>query len=548
MKTVFTKMCMFAIKADNLQLVKRVVALPPYRREDELNAFIRTANRDLTAKDFREAGFDELVDGDELSTDGVRYSRMGDDAKCYIYRGDFLLIDEHVARIRAKEVIEDEHYKDIFEFCVDDDKGTYSRHREENILKGLSTYKELYDKIGVRVNSVDFGVERIDDHVLKDGILRSYVFIYDRPFIQMSMNLSNKGQIMYTPDKYYDAKYNISMIPFGSGILNVLHDNGKYRHEDFKQGDWDEKLNQVFELPSDFTRLKEKVRRKVKKHFKREIGQDDIAYDRMNNCCYLRNNVSDEILKEFIPEVSKERFVGKYTTMNTLFEILKSGSIRLNSIISMNDKTETSFLSDLAKNYSEPTESADLSTIMANNTHVISFSTNTDNLDMWRWYGDDGKGVCMVFERDVEKDEEVKSVTYVDAKLQKKIDKIRGFLSDLKKEGVDFRFHLLEDYRHYIKPKEYKPEDECRVIVKTVRHDGWFVHSDNGIMTPYITARLVNMLECEKEGVFPYKLSKIILGPKFRESVINKTQIRMLCFERRWYDVEIEDSRIKSYR
>ena len=390
MKTVFTKMCMFAIKADNLQLVKKVVALPPYRREDELNALIKTANRDLTAKDFRNVGLDELVDGDETSVSGVSYSKMGDDAKCYIYRGDFLLIDEHVARIRAKEVIEDEHYKDIFEFCVDDDKGTYSRHREENILKGLSTYKELYDKIGVRVNSVDFGVERIDDHVLKDGILRSYVFIYDRPFIQMSMNLSNKGQIMYTPDKYYDAKYNISMIPFGSGILNVLHDNGKYRHEDFKQGDWDEKLNQVFELPSDFTRLKEKVRRKVKKHFKREIGQDDIAYDRMNNCCYLRNNVSDEILKEFIPEVSKERFVGKYTTMNTLFGILKSGSIRLNSIISMNDKTETSFLSDLAKNYSEPTESADLSTIMANNTHVISFSTNTDNLDMWRWYGDDG--------------------------------------------------------------------------------------------------------------------------------------------------------------
>lgn len=42
MKTVFTKMCMFAIKADNLQLVKKVVALPPYRREDELNALIKT--------------------------------------------------------------------------------------------------------------------------------------------------------------------------------------------------------------------------------------------------------------------------------------------------------------------------------------------------------------------------------------------------------------------------------------------------------------------------------------------------------------------------
>lgn len=72
------------------------------------------------------------------------------------------------------------------------------------------------------------------------------------------------------------------------------------------------------------------------------------------------------------------------------------------------------------------------------------------------------------------------------------------------------------------------------MIVKTGRHDGWLVHSENGIMTPFITARLVDMLACEKEGVFPYKLSKIILGPKFRESVINKTQIRMSCFERRW--------------
>ena len=135
MKSTFTKICMFAIKADNLQLVKRVVALPPYRREDELNALIKTANRDLTAKDFRDAGFDEFVDGDEANVSGVSYSKMGDDAKCYIYRGDFLLIDEHVARIRAKDIIEDEHYKDIFEFCVDDDKGTYSRHREENILK-----------------------------------------------------------------------------------------------------------------------------------------------------------------------------------------------------------------------------------------------------------------------------------------------------------------------------------------------------------------------------------------------------------------------------
>ena len=211
MKTMFTKICMFAIKEEGLQLVKGIVDLPPYSREDELNAFLSSAKCDLTAKDFRNAGFEELVDGEEISAVGGSYTKMGDDAKCYIYRGDFLMIDEHVAQLRANTIINDERYKNVFEFCLDDDKGSYSERRETDIQNGIDTYKELYEKIGARINGLDYGVERIDDHVLKDGILRSMVCIYDRTFIQITMNLSNKGQIRYSPDKYYDAKSLVSL-------------------------------------------------------------------------------------------------------------------------------------------------------------------------------------------------------------------------------------------------------------------------------------------------------------------------------------------------
>ena len=65
---------------------------------------------------------------------------------------------------------------------------------------------------------------------------------------------------------------------------------------------------------------------------------------------------------------------------------------------------------------------------------------------------------------------------------------------------------------------------------------------------PYVEAKLVNATNCEMEGVFPYKLSKVILGPKFREGVINKTQIHMMCMEKGWWDVEIVESEIRSYR
>lgn len=548
MRTTFTKVCMFAIKEDNLQFVKKTVALPPYSRENELNAFISSVKSDLIAKDLRDAGFEELVDGDETLVSGLSFGRLDDNVQCYIYQYDIMLIDQNLAHLRAKEIIQDSRYKDVFEFCVDDDKGTYSKHREESILEGLNRYKKLYEKIGGRINSEDYGVERIDDHVLKNGILRSMVFIYDRPFMQITMNLSNKGQIKYSPTQYYDVKYIINMIPHSNVTFSFLHENGKYQNAEYKQEEWDEMLDIVFKLPSNLAEKKEIVRRKVKKRFRKDVNADDIAYDRMNNCYYLRNEVSDEIIKLFMPDISKEQFVGKYTTTNTLFEILKSGKIRLNSIVSMNDKTEASFLSDLTKNYDESLETTELSTIRANTTHIISFSTNTDNLDMWRWYGDDGKGVCLVFQRDIDKDEELMQVSYVDAKLQRRINKIREFLKELKKDGVDFRFHLLEDYRHYIKPKEYKPENESRMIVKTGQHDGWFIHGENDIMTPYIEAKLINAMNCEKEGVFPYRLSKVILGPKFREGTINKTQIRMMCFERGWFDVEIEESGIKSYR
>ena len=140
METTFTKICMFSLKPDNLQLVKRVVALPPYSREDELNAFLSSAKRDLTAKDFRDAGFEELVDGIDTALSGIRYSRMDDNAQCYIYKYGVLLIDEQLAQLRAKTIINDERYQNVFEFRVDDDKGTHSGYRETDIQKGLDSW------------------------------------------------------------------------------------------------------------------------------------------------------------------------------------------------------------------------------------------------------------------------------------------------------------------------------------------------------------------------------------------------------------------------
>src|SRR3712207_9099091 len=86
---------------------------------------------------------------------------------------------------------------------------------------------------------------------------------------------------------------------------------------------------------------------------------------------------------------------------STLFPyttLFRSNKIRLNSIASMNDKTEMSFLSDITKNFQESIEEEGDYLYMANQNFITSFSDRIDELDMWRFYGDNAHGVCMVFE------------------------------------------------------------------------------------------------------------------------------------------------------
>ena len=45
--------------------------------------------------------------------------------------------------------------------------------------------------------------------------------------------------------------------------------------------------------------------------------------------------------------------IAKYTTLDTLVNVLESRKIRMNSIVSMNDKTETGFLEEYIRNYEE---------------------------------------------------------------------------------------------------------------------------------------------------------------------------------------------------
>ena len=137
----------------------------------------------------------------------------------------------------------------------------------------------------------------------------------------------------------------------------------------------------------------------------------------------------------------------KYLSFNTYIEILKSKKIRLNSIMSMNDSSETFYLGDyLCKAYEDERRKVlypqsqyfqdgglrKKKVVEYKNNLIGCFSEKEDDALMWRLYGDGGKGVCMEFQIE---NETLKPVLYLDENNQK-VKQLMDVARMLKHKGI----------------------------------------------------------------------------------------------------------------
>ena len=175
-----------------------------------------------------------------------------------------------------------------------------------------------------------------------------------------------------------------------------------------------------------------------------------------------------------VVDIRKKRFF-KYMSFNTYIEMLKSKKIRLNSIMSMNDSSETFYLGDyLCKAYEDERRKVlhpksryfqdgglrNKKVVEYKNNLIGCFSEMKDDALMWRLYGDGGKGVCLGFQ--IENDS-LKPVLYLDEKNQK-AKKLKEAASNLKNEGITLYYKDLSKYHFYTKSQQFKYEGEWRIL------------------------------------------------------------------------------------
>lgn len=411
------------------------------------------------------------------------------------------------------------------------------RQSLSDYAKSVSKVEQAFGSLEVKDIRHDKSMEKLDLCSFSDTF-----YIYGKPFLKLEYRLGHLFRTDSIMTGFDIPRWKIEFLHLGS--LSIY--KGKELLSEEKT--FDEWLRLIVQEPEDVVSKKEKIRKMVHDVFCIDIQVADILYDLVSECFVLKDAVERLMLKDIMPQkaVGPDK-IAKYTTLDTLVSILQSGKIRMNSIVSMNDKTETDFLEEYIRNYKEEYEEEDGldKYLFADKEFITSFTTRVDDLDMWRLYGDNAHGVCMVFDRVNKEDDGLYEIRYVgvESNTLKKIMKLQDAL---KAKNIRFRLNLLKKFQHFIKHVDYSSEKECRLLVNSEHVSGWFVNRDNGILTPFVERSLRNDNKPGDEN-YPFRLSEIIVGPSSKEKLINMMQIfYMVAQNKYWLSVSV--SKIVSYR
>lgn len=419
------------------------------------------------------------------------------------------------------------------------------RDVQKNALKLLS-YSPLWNFFEIRT---DVRWVKNNSHIRFDIVLLRKGMLYAIIEVKRNLNLGSRFSVV---------KQNVvEMLQLTNCRFGIITDNNKYLLKDmaypdadFVEMDFDQTVDKLIN-PSIISVSEggyEKIMKALKIFFKDDTNKitmicEDIEYD-------------DNQGEYFFDSLDKERFffsnvfnssrinnsdIYRYTSLDTLISMFNKGTYRMNGIVGMNDKSEIDYFdkeSEIKNSWYSAQE--------INDTYLSSCCSIGDDLTMWRLYGDDGKGVCLVFEI-LPPEKRLKGfvlapINYAEERGKHTAIKMFRKLSDAK-----MRFRELYKWKHFFKPYEYNIEDEIRLIFfdnrkynNGVINRDWVKTWNHSIINPIIDFKL-------NSPGFPLQLKRIVLGPKMQELDTNKSQLEYYISQK-GYSIDVEKSKIDNYR
>lgn len=201
---------------------------------------------------------------------------------------------------------------------------------------------------------------------------------------------------------------------------------------------------------------------------------DKVPFDTMNQR-YILDIDFMKYLNVKVDTKEEELYLCKYMSLDTFMCIAKAQKIRLNSVVSMNDTSESFFLGDYLCNayddirrkntdveyYNQFPKALRYSKVIERKKNLIMCLTSrVDDAMMWRLYGDNGRGICMCFSVPYNI---VRPITYISEKNEK-LRELKTIASKWTEQGINVMFTDIDKYMFFTKSIQFEYEHEYRLM------------------------------------------------------------------------------------
>lgn len=446
---------------------------------------------------------------------------------------------------------------------------------ENAINSDLSLKKKIRWEVNDRITFFDVGFFKKNELFgIIEVVNKLSINIEDyKDLIDYYINISNARLYIITDNQSF---YFFDKNELESKILELTFDEITYKINNIKTITIDLLENEkVINIIKTCVKNKLKDNAELIDFIDKDLKMSVISFDEIKNCFHFFESKQNDLQtfenKFFSLLLGKleDTKIYRYSTLNSLFESLNKLTFRMNGIFGMNDKSETNFVDFYLKKKEskvitdKPLDRLHHKTISSlNKRYICSGSSSIDDLTLWRLYGDDAKGVCLVFNFSPNKFNSsflIHKVKYASKNgVLDELDLIAEILNEVKNNtSFEFEFKKLKVWKHFFKPFEYSIEKEIRILVvddgnNEKINEGWMLTNNNSIINPFIDFRL-------NDNKSPFQLEKVIVGPKCPERITNQVQIREMISRKieeikskginsNLNGIQVKSSKIENYR
>lgn len=269
----------------------------------------------------------------------------------------------------------------------------------------------------------------------------------------------------------------------------------------------------------------------------------------------LVDNIENIFFQLLLGGIKDDTPLFKYTNAASIIYVSKNEQC-MTSIVGMNDATECMYADTYLREIGYDTYLDDsIFTLLGSKAFITSFSTKEDDLTMWRLYGDDAKGIAYEYKvenNNLLKDFYLAPVSYANEDGYHKELNLIADMGEMIIDDCKFEFKNLFIWKYFFKPKEYKVEDEVRLLYfefNPQKKAKW-VETGTGLIAPIKVFSIEDKSDDYEKKVtdlYPLALHQIWLGPRMPEIEANKESINQLLKESlEWKPIKI--SAIHNYR